>query len=165
MRKLTRRATVVTSGLVAATTMGVAFAAWTSTGSGTGSAASTTSENSTITAMTLSAADELYPGATKSTSVSVSNPNDYPVIVTSISSGSSDAVNGCAADSVRTDARSLSSGVVQSDGSSTVIAPNSSATYTLVLRMTDNPSDACKSQSFSLPLTATLESAADSQSF
>lgn len=156
MRKLTRRTTTVAAGLAAATTIGVAFAAWTSTGSGTGSAASTTSANSTIAPVTLVAADLLYPGATKSTQVTVSNPNAYPVVVTGISAGSSDAVNGCAAGSVITDAVSNPAGT---------IAPGGTGTYTLTLRMTNNPSDACKSQTFSLPLTATLESAATAQSF
>ena len=166
MRKLTRRTSVVAAGLVATTGLGVAFAAWTSNGSGSGSAASTTSEDSVISALTLDVADELYPGATKATKVDITNPNDYPVVVTSISAGSSDAVSGCAADSVRTDARALNpAGLTQSDGSTVTIAPNSSASYTLTLRMTDDPSDACKSKTFTLPLTATVRSNADSQSF
>lgn len=156
MRKLTARTTAVAAGLVATTGLGVAFAAWTSNGSGTGSAASTTSVDSTIAPVQLVAADLLYPGATKSTKVTVSNPNAYPVVVTGISAGSSNAVNGCAAGSVITDAVSNPAGT---------IAPGGSGEYTLTLRMTDDPSDACKSQTFTLPLTATLESAADSQSF
>jgi hypothetical protein len=165
MRKLTRRATVLTAGVVAATTVGLALAAWTSNGSGAGSAASTTSVDSDITAVTLDVADELFPGATKSTTVNITNPNDYPVIVTAISAGSSDLVNGCAADSVRTDARSAVAGLLQSDDTTLVIPANDNADYTLVLRMTDDPSDDCKSQTFNLDLTADLESAADSQSF
>lgn len=165
MRKLTRRATVLTAGVIASTAVGLAFAAWTSTGSGTGSAASTTDQASTIAPVTLDVADELYPGATKSTKVTIDNPNDYPVIVTGISAGSSDAVNGCAAGSVITDAQSDAAGLTQSGVATTVIPANDDASYTLVLRMTDDPSDACKSQTFSMDLTADLESAADSQDF
>ena len=166
MRKLTRRTSVVAAGLVATTGLGVAFAAWTSNGSGTGSAASTTSVDSTIAPVTLVAADLLYPGATKSTKVTVSNPNDYPVIVTGISAGSSNVVNtSCAAGSVITDAVSNAAGVTRSDVASAVIAPQSSGTYTLTLRMANSPDDACKSQTFTLPLTATLESAATAQGF
>lgn len=166
MRKLTRRATVLTAGIAASTAVGVAFAAWTSTGSGSGSAASTTSENSTITAVTPVVADDLYPGATKSAKVTIDNTNDYPVVVTGISAGSSNLVNtSCAAGSVVTDAVSDASGVTRSDTASAVIAPNSSGTYTLTLRMANSPADACKSQTFTLPLTATLESAATAQSF
>lgn len=165
MRKLTRRASVLTAGAVAATSVGLAFAAWTSNGSGAGSAASTTSEDSDITAVALDVADELYPGAEKTTTVNIDNPNDYPVVVTAISAGSSDLVNGCAADSVRTDARSDAAGLTQSDGTTVVIPANGDADYTLTLRMTNDPSDACKSQTFNLDLEADLESAASDQTF
>ena len=166
MRKLTRRTTTVAAGLAAATTIGVAFAAWTSTGSGSGSAASTTSVNSVISAVTLDPADALYPGATKETTVSITNPNDYPVVVTSIGAGSSNVANtDCAAGTVVTDAVSDGTGVTRSDAATSVIAPNSSGEYTLTLRMSDDPHNACKSQTFTLPLSADLKSAADSQSF
>lgn len=165
MRKLTRRAAVLSAGIAASTAVGIAFAAWTSTGSGTGSAASTADEASTIAPVDLDVADLLYPGATKTTTVSIDNPNDYPVVVTSISAGSSDAVGGCAADSVRTDAVSDSTGVTRSDEATSVIPANGSGEYTLTLRMSDDPSDACKSQAFSMDLTAALKSAANSQDF
>ena len=165
MRKLTRRASVLTAGVLTSSAVGLAFAAWTSTGSGSGSAASTTSEDSDIVSVALVAADLLYPGATKTTKVTIDNPNDYDVVVTDISAGSSDAVNGCAADSVRTDAVSDSTGITRSDVASSVIPAGGTGTYTLTLRMTDDPSDACKSQTFTLPLDADLKSAANNQSF
>ena len=144
-------------GAAACTVTSVAFAAWTSTGDGSGRAQSTTSENSTIVAGTLAA--DLYPGATKSVTVVIDNTNDDPVIVTSISAGSSDAVNGCAAASVTSDARSAAAGLAQVGGT-LKIAANSSGTYDLTTHMVASPSNACKSQTFNLPLTADLESAA-----
>lgn len=141
----------------------IAFAAWTSNGVGTGKAASTTNKTSEISADAFAA--DLYPGATKAVTVKVSNPNDYPVIVTGIAAGSSDKVGGCAADSVRTDGRNDAKGLVQADGKTVSIPANSAGVYQLDSRMTNNPSDACKSQTFTLPLTATLDSAATAQGF
>ncbi|MCJ7672028.1 MAG: hypothetical protein MUP67_08255 [Acidimicrobiia bacterium] len=141
----------------------IAFAAWTSNGTGSGTAQSTTDKASTITAEA-SAAD-LYPGAQKAVTVRISNPNDYPVIVTGISAGSSDAVNGCAAASVRSDARTDALGLKQADDTTVKIAANGSAVYQLTTRMANDPSDACKSKTFTLPLTAALDSAATAQGF
>ena len=84
--------TILLTGLFGAS---VAFAAWSSTGSGSATAQATTSVNSVIAAGTSAA--NLFPGATNSVTVTVSNPNPYPVIVTSISAGSSALVNGTCA--------------------------------------------------------------------
>lgn len=139
---------------------GIAFAAWTSTGTGSGTAQSTTSENSTISAGVYTA--DLYPGAVRSVTVTIDNPNDYPVIVNSISSGSSALVNTtCTAGTVTSDERTTdATGLTQSDNSTKTIAANGSATYTLTTRMAASAVDSCKSQDFTLALTATLSSAA-----
>ena len=149
---LKRRTTFLAAMISVLLVAGVAFAAWTSSGSGSGQAKSTTSVNSTISNGT--AAADLFPGATKSVTVSINNPNDYPVTVKTISAGSSAAVNGCAAGTVTSDA-------VASVPSNT-IAAGESGTYTLVTHMAGSATDACKSQTFVLGgLTATLESAAN----
>jgi hypothetical protein len=137
---------------------GIAFAQWTSTGTGTAAPKSTTDITSVIAPGT--AAADLYPGATSSVTVTVSNPNPYSVVVNSISAGSSALVNAtCAAGSVTTDARALdATGLLQSDGTTKTIAAGGSGTYTLVTHMTTGAVDACKSQTFSVALTATLTS-------
>lgn len=137
---------------------GVAFAAWTSSGSGTGSAQSTTSIDSVIAPGT-SAAD-LYPGATGSVTVTVSNPNPYPIVVNSISAGSSALVNTtCVAGTVTTDARpNDAAGLSQTGGSVKTIAASGSGTYTLVTHMTTTALDSCKSQTFTVALTAAVTS-------
>ncbi len=73
---------------------GLAFAAWTSDGSGSATARATTSADSVITAGT--GAADLFPGAVKTVTVTVSNPNSYPVVVNSVGAGSSPLVNGVA---------------------------------------------------------------------
>lgn len=139
---------------------GIAFASWTSDATGYGEAKSTTSIDSTIAPGT-SAAD-LYPGAASTVTVTVDNPNDYPVMVTSISSGSSALVNtSCTAGTVTSDARALdASGITQDDDTTKVIAANGSATYRLTTHMSASAVDACKSQTFTMSLTGTLVSAA-----
>lgn len=96
-----------------------------------------------------------------SVTVTVSNPNPYPVVVNSLSAGSSALVNSCPAATVTSDARPIdATGLVQSDDTTKVIAPSGSGTYTLTTRMIGGAVDACKSQTFTLALTATLSSAA-----
>jgi hypothetical protein len=138
--------------------VGLAYAAWTSGGAGSAAARATTSADSVIAADT-SAAD-LFPGAAKTVTVAISNPNEYPVVVNSISAGASPVVNGsCAAGTVTTDERGTDAqGLVQSDDTSRTIARGGSGTYTLTTRMLPSAVNACKSQSFALALTATVSS-------
>ena len=136
---------------------GIAFAAWTSTGSGTGEAQSTTSVDSVIAPG--ASTPDLYPGAVSSVTVTVSNPNPYPVLVTSISAGSSNLVNTtCTAGTVTTDARAVDASCLDKTGGGKTVAANGSGTYTLTTRMSGSAVDACKLQTFTLPLTATLVS-------
>jgi hypothetical protein len=128
---------------------GVAYAAWSSTGAGNGSVGSTASVNSTISPV--SGADGLFPGKTVSFSVTINNPNGYPVKVTSITAGSSALVGACAAGSVTSAAVSNPAGT---------IATGESGTYVLQATMNADAADACQSQAFTLPLTAALVSAA-----
>ncbi|MGH9165255.1 MAG: hypothetical protein ACRDZW_07085 [Acidimicrobiales bacterium] len=156
--RLNRKALAVPVALAALLAAGIAYAAWSSTGSGSATGQSTTSVNSVIAPGT-SAAD-LFPGAVKSVTVTVSNPNDYPVVVNSISAGSSALVNGtCAIATVTSDARPTdSAGLDQTGGTVKTIAALGSGTYTLTTHMTAGALDTCKSQTFTLALTATLSS-------
>ena len=148
MRSRTRIIAVVGVAAVA-TGAGVAWASWSSSGSGTGHVMSTTSINSKITPG--DGATALYPGAVASYSITVDNPNDYPVRVDAIGAGSSEEVNGCPAGSVTSDAMTAPAGPA--------IDPHGSRTYSITVRMSSDPSEACKGQAFTLPLTAALSSA------
>jgi hypothetical protein len=152
---------VVAGVALGAAAAGVAYAAWSSNASGSATAQSKTSVNSTIAPGTFGA--DLYPGADKTVTVTISNPNEYPVLVTSISAGSSSATgtaNACVAGTVTTDERALDgTGLVQSDGSTKTIAPSGTGTYTLDTHMDPDAVDACKSQTFTMSgMTATLVS-------
>ncbi|MFD8493960.1 LEA type 2 family protein [Amycolatopsis sp. NPDC059657] len=149
MRKFSKKTAIALAAAGALTMAGVAYAAWSSSGAGSGSVTSTTALNSTISPTGTS--DALYPGAAKTFTITVNNPNSYPVKVTSISTGSSAADGGCGAGSVTSDAVSNPSGTIGANGS---------ATYTLTAHMTTDADDACQGKTFSLNLTATLASAA-----
>ncbi|WP_370963030.1 hypothetical protein [Amycolatopsis sp. cg9] len=146
MRKISKRSAIVLGAAGAVVVAGVAYAAWTSTGAGTGTVTSKTDVASVITPGNSGSA--LYPGGSTTFTVKISNPNDYPVVVNSISNGSSNAVNGCAAGTVTS---------VPGDLAGTILA-HGEGTYTLTATMNGNATDACKSQTFTLPLTATLSS-------
>jgi hypothetical protein len=147
----------VSTGAVAVA--GMAAAAWMSTGTGTATVKASTSKASTITAVAGTSADDLYPGATKATKVTIDNPNPYPVVVTSISAGSSALTNGtCAAATVTIDAISNASGIAQVGGSTVKIAAGGSGSYSLVTHMTANADNACQGQTFALALSASLQS-------
>jgi hypothetical protein len=77
-----RRTGVTTAFVLGALIVSVAFAAWTSTGSGSGRAKSLSAQNSTVTART--GAADLYPGFTDGDLYfTVNNPNPYDVTFTS----------------------------------------------------------------------------------
>jgi hypothetical protein len=144
-----KRTAVIAAVAVLAIGGGVAYAAWSSTGAGSGSVGSTASVNSTISPV--NGAGGLYPGRTVAFSVTIDNPNGYPVKVTSISAGASALAGTCAAGTVTSPA-------VANPGST--INPGASGTYVLQATMSADAADACQNQTFTLPLTAQLVSAA-----
>ena len=172
-KKLTAGLGVITAGLLGT---GIAFAAWTSTASGSGSAASTADVESDITAVTPVEADDLYPGAVKSAFVTITNNNPYPVEVTQIAAGYSAAVGtpACPAATVRTDQLGDGTVALAAEDAETVIAGGGAKTFELVLRMSNTATDACKDKTFVLggnstdgtgDIVANLRSAATANGF
>lgn len=128
---------------------GVAFAAYLSSGTGSGQTQSSVAVNSTISSNTPGA--QLYPGSTSTYTVTINNPNPYPVKVVSISASTSDKVGSCPAGTVTSPAVANPAGT---------IAPNGNANYALTATMAADPDNSCQGQSFTMPLTANLASAA-----
>ena len=83
--------------------------------------------------------------------LSIDNPNDYPVKVTSIADSASNVDGGCAAGTVTT----TSTGT----DFTPVIAAHGTQNYTLKAKMNADASDDCKSITFTVPLNAQLVSA------
>lgn len=153
MSRKRKRLIIVGAALLVLVGAGVALAAYLSSGVGAGQANASEAVNSTITPGANGTA--LYPGATGTFTVTINNPNAYPVTVTSISAGSSQATgadNACAAGTVTSSALT--------NPPNTVIPPGGSGTYTLTSTMIADPDNSCQGASFTLPLTAQLTSAA-----
>ena len=160
MNRTTKRLVAVGAPIALIVGAGIAFAAWTSTGSGSGTAQSTTAKDSVVAAGT-SAAD-LYPGGQDTFTITVSNPNPYPIIVTSIPAASSEAIGSCLAGSVTSDAVSTNpAGITQSNGSTVKIpgrvgTTDGTGTYTVTGHMIADPDNSCQGQSFTLDWNSTI---------
>jgi hypothetical protein len=84
VRGFTKKTLIVVTIVVLAAVGGVAYAFWTNTGSGTGTAS--TGSNNSITVVQTSTIGDLGPGRPAQTlSGNFDNPNDSPVFVTAVS--------------------------------------------------------------------------------
>ncbi|MFC7496632.1 MULTISPECIES: hypothetical protein [unclassified Nocardioides] len=84
--RLRSRLTVVATGTALVATAGVAFAAWTVDGTGTGAATTGTAKDLTVVASSIDA--DLYPGGPAgAVGFEVTNPNPFDVRLTSVSYG------------------------------------------------------------------------------
>jgi hypothetical protein len=79
-----KRITVGTIAVVVLAAAGLAYAAWTSSGTGSGYAKAQSAQALTTVDVSASTAATLYPGATGNVEIRISNPNPYPVQVTSV---------------------------------------------------------------------------------
>lgn len=82
--KSRRRLIGVGISVVALTAAGLVYAAWTTSGSGSGYAKAQSSQALTTVDVSASTAATLYPGASGNVQIRISNPNPYPVRVTSV---------------------------------------------------------------------------------
>ncbi|HEY2225937.1 hypothetical protein [Actinomycetospora sp.] len=150
MTRNRKRLAVLGGVLLVLAGAGIAFAAYLSSGSGTGTTTSSVAVSSTISSNSSGA--QLFPGSTSTYTVTINNPNPYPVKVVSISASSSLATAGsCPAGTVTSPAVPNPTGT---------IAPNASNSYPLSATMLTDPDNSCQGQTFTMPLTAQLASAA-----
>lgn len=138
----------VTTGLVL--TAGVAFAAWTASGSGNGYAKAQTVQSLTTVDASASTTAQLYPGGTGDVKVTVSNPNSFPVTITGVSgNGTITSDKGAACNA--------STGVTFTDttGLSNSVAASGSTTITLTGKaaMSSSSDNTCQGAVFTIPIT------------
>lgn len=145
---LKRRVTALATSIMVLLVAGVAFAAWTSTATGSGSAESLDHVDNFVGIVSTTAAADLYPGDTAELVVTVTNDQDYPVTVDAISAGVSNAAGDCAAESVTTAATTPGD----------TLAAGASDDFTLVATMKGGAAEACADKTFTIPVTATLSS-------
>ena len=147
-KKHTRRGAAITVLVVMVFTAGIAFAAWTATGAGSGYAKATTPGPLTTVDASATVAATLYPGATGDALISIDNPNPYAVVVTDVTgSGAISSSNGaCNVVSVTfTDQTGLTLNV---PGGATVDFPLTGA-----VQMSGAANDNCQGAVFTIPVT------------
>jgi hypothetical protein len=140
----------VATGLVLVA--GVAFAAWTASGSGNGYAKAQTVQSLTTVDASASTTAQLYPGGTGDVKVTVSNPNSFPVTITGVSgNGTITSDKGAACNA--------STGVTFTDttGLSNSVAASGSTTITLSGKaaMSSASDNSCQGAVFTIPITLT----------
>jgi hypothetical protein len=134
---------------------GIAFAAWTSTGSDTGTVTAGHQVNLFVDAD--EAATDLQPTLTKQVSINVRNDNQYPVELDSIvfQPGSSSVSGGLGP------ACSLSDVIVHPISTAADrLAPNGDVTYQADVEMIANANSDCQDAVFNLNFKATAHSVA-----
>jgi hypothetical protein len=145
--------TMLLAGLLAA---GVAFAAWTATGSGSGYAKAVSAQDLTTVDVSASTVADLYPGKDDGdVLLRVSNPNPYPVRITGVSGdGTITSDQGAACNA--------STGVTfdNQSGLALDVAASSAATFTLdgAAAMSNASDNTCQGALFTIPVSLSGQS-------
>ena len=139
---------------ISAAAAGIAYAAWSATGSGQGGAAATVAQGVTLTAVVpQGSAATLYPGGPPATVYfTASNPNPYPIVITAITWGTPVSFNptACPSPNISVDANAPKTGL------SILIPPNpQSQGFTVlgVLDLSHAALDGCQGVGFEVPMT------------
>ena len=143
-----KRIKIVAGGTAVLMGVGVAFAAWTSTGEGSGEVTSTTDQGLTVTSTDVSG---LFPTGQQTITVTVENKNPYKVALDSITvdaiTASDASCNVAAVTAPDNDAPATTLGVKDS--------ATDSANFPFVVSMSNDANDDCQNNTFTVDLTAT----------
>jgi hypothetical protein len=151
--KIPRKAFVVLALLLSAVAASAVIAAWVTNGSGPGYAKAQTASNLTLSDASASTTADLYPGATGSVKLKVTNPNPFPVRITSVAKQASAITSdkGAACDA--------STGVTFSDQTGLALDVAAGATTTLTLAnaisMSNASDNSCQGAVFTIPVNVT----------
>jgi hypothetical protein len=144
-RRYVRRGVIVFAVMTAALGSGVAYAAWTSSGTGSATTKAGTAQAPVVTGGAVTTG-LLYPGGTGDAVVTVSNPNPYPVTVTSV------GPNGAATCGVTFTQRFP--GTALAAGSAPV-----AITLTGAVSMAATAANSCQGAAIDIPVVVTIASA------
>ncbi|MDP9329881.1 MAG: hypothetical protein M3P11_04480 [Actinomycetota bacterium] len=130
----------------------LAFAAWTTGGSGSGYVAAGSEQDLTTLSVAASTTSLLYPTGSADVKVKINNPNTYNVLVTAINnSGTGSIVSGDAT-------CDTSNGVSYTNQSGTWTVPASgtlTVTLTNAAAMSNASVNACQGKTFTIPVALT----------
>jgi hypothetical protein len=139
-------------GITLLSTAGVALGLWAASGSGSGGAGALTAQSITVNAVPSPTAD-LFPGSSGALQFELSNPNPYPVNLTSVVYGavtSSDQAN-CAASYLTT----ATDGALASLIGLTAAAIDTPASIPAAVTLAANAPDGCQGVTFTVAVTLT----------
>jgi hypothetical protein len=154
MRISKKRKFIVIAGVLvlAIVAVGVGLGAWSLGGSGNGAAKATTASNVTLADATAFTSADLYPGATGNLKLRVTNPNPFPVRITTVSgNGTITSDKGAACDA--------STGVTFTNQTGLTLDLAAGATGTLTVpssvSMTNASDNSCQGAVFTVPVSIT----------
>jgi hypothetical protein len=156
MRNLSRRTRLIAAALtlVGLCAAGLVYAAWTTSGGGSGYAKADTAQALSTVDVSASTAATLYPGADGDVEIRITNPNPYPVEVTSVTANGAIAADPghstCGSDAGHP------TGVTFTDqtGQAIDVGANASASTTLAdaAHMSNASDDSCQGATFTIPV-------------
>lgn len=150
---------------------GVALAAWTSPGTGSATAQAATAQPLTVdVSATTAPTNTLFPGATGTTAgdlvVRVTNPNPYPVVVTSVTQDTAagkfvTSSAGAACTDAPGTANPTGVTLAASSGLSSAVPAGTTSTLTLsrVVSMATTSANGCQGAQLTIPVTVVGQSA------
>jgi hypothetical protein len=136
--------------LLAVVLVGIGVAAWNISGTGNGYAKATTASAVTLADATAFTSADLYPGATGSLKLRVTNPNSFPVRITTVSgNGTITSDKGAACDAA--------TGVTFANQTGLTLDVGAGATATLTVAgsvsMSNSSDNSCQGAVFTVPVT------------
>lgn len=149
-RRLSRRLVAVVALVTVLAVAGIAVAAWTITGSGTGYAKAASGSALTLGDATAFTSADLFPGANGSVVLRVTNPNPFQVRVTTVTGNGAISSNAGAACTAATGVTFTNQTGLTHD-----VAANTTATVTLsgAVSMSNSSDNSCQGAVFSIPVT------------
>jgi hypothetical protein len=143
-------------GAGAVTVAGIAIAAWSVNGSGTGYAKASTASAVTLGDATAESTATLYPGASGTAKLKVSNPNPFPVRITAVAGNGTittpDAVCNASHGVAFVNQTGLTLDLTANETNHVFTLANGSVT------MSNASVDACQGEVFSIPVSVTAVS-------
>lgn len=145
-----KRIISVGAAFVALAAAGLVYAAWTSSGTGSGYAKATTAQQLTTVDVSASTTATLYPGATGNVRIQINNPNPYPVRVTDVTGNgaiTADAGHpGCVTTGVTFTNQTGQTIDVPASGSTTTTLNNAAS-------MSNSSDNGCQGATFTIPVS------------
>jgi hypothetical protein len=150
-RRLGKKLTVGAVFVGVALAASIAFAAWTTGGSGSGYVAAGSEQDLTTLSVAASTTSLLYPTGSADVKVKINNPNTYKVLVTNIDNGTGSILSGdatCDTSNGVSCANQAGSWTVPASGTLTVTLTNAAS-------MSNASVNACQGKTFTIPVDLT----------